>query len=117
MNQPVQAAAKCGSSVRRLLLVALVVCALPVGAQAQWASSRKEHDWRISIGDCSFGLVQEVVYTISLTQGNRHTTVYFGPYSWTTGRFQAKHIATAALVAAGVVAFSLAGWFLRKERG
>jgi hypothetical protein len=70
---------------------------MPVAAQAQWATTRTEHDWRISVADGSYGLLQQQVYTFDLVHGYRRTTVYFGPHTWSTD-FRAEYIVAAALM-------------------
>ncbi len=49
-------------ATRALFLAAFLVGASPIAAEAQWASFRIEHDWRLTLGDNSFGLVQTAVY-------------------------------------------------------
>ena|ERR1035437_2827308 len=89
--------------IRQLLFVILVVCAMPIAAQAQWAFSRTEHDWRISVGANSYGLLQQEVYTIDLVHGTRITTIYFGSHTWATTRFRADYIAALSLLIVGTV--------------
>jgi hypothetical protein len=80
-----------------LLLAASVIWIIPLAAQAQWASSEIEHDWRVSIGGQSFGLQQQVTYFATPgLGGQRTTTLYLGPYTTTTRL-------PAAFVAAGVL--------------
>ncbi len=81
----------------------LAVCTMPLAAQAQWATGHTEHDWRISVGANSYGLLQEEVYTIDLVHGTRITTIYFGSRTWTTTRFRADDIAALSLLIVGAV--------------
>ena len=88
--------------IRQLFLISLAVCVLPVAAHAQWASSKTEHDWRLSIGGHSFGLVQQAVYTVSLgSPSYRRTTIYLGPFYTTTTRFRAPWLAVVLLLPVG----------------
>jgi hypothetical protein len=70
--------------IRLLLLIALLLGALPLAAHAQWATSRVEHDWRITINGNSYGLEQRFTSTFSLVDGWRTTTIYFGRHSFRT---------------------------------
>lgn len=94
--------------MRQLLLIILAVCALPVVAHAQDGYfhyfRRTEHDWRVSIGGSSFGLLQETIYN-GVPIG-RETTIYCGPLGKTTTRLRAPYIAVVLLLpvaAAGVL--------------
>ena len=103
--------------IRQLLLVTLVVCAWPMVARAQWATSRTEHDWRLNIAGHSFGLVQEAIYTVSLSYPNyRTTTIYLGPYTTTT-RVPAAYAAVMMLLPAGTIGFLLLTRLLAQRRG
>jgi hypothetical protein len=105
------------SKMRRLFLVGMAVCALPVAAQAQWASSRTEHDWRLSIRGYSFGLVQQAVYTASLAQPSfRQTTVYLGPLGSRTTSHRAAYLVTVVLVPAAAAVALLVMSVLRQKR-
>ncbi len=96
--------------IRQLLLVALMLCALPLTGRAQWATTRIERDWRLAIAGNSFGLVQEAIYTVSLESPNyRRTTIYLGPVYTTTTRFQASHIALLLLLVGATGLIALAG--------
>lgn len=90
----------------RLLLLAASIGAWPGFANAQWATSKTEHDWRLTIGESSYGLVQTAVYMSSTEHEDyRTTTIHLGPWSTSTTRFRAPQIAGAALfllVVAGV---------------
>ena len=91
--------------VRHLVLAACLVCAWPGIASAQWASTRIEHDWRMTIGGSSIGLVQRAVYFVDLDHVNhRETIIYLGPFSTITTRFRADHIAVATLAVVGMIA-------------
>jgi hypothetical protein len=103
--------------IRQLFLTALVLCALTVEAHAQWASSSTEHDWRIAVGGCSFGIVQQAVYTISLSfPSSRHTTIYFGPVGTITTRFEAPFVAVVLLLPVGATAAFLVTRLLSGNR-
>src|SRR3954447_14835475 len=96
--------------IRQLLLVALMLCALPLTGRAQWATTRTEHDWRLAIAGNSFGLIQEAIYTVSLESPNyRRTTIYLGPVYTTTTPFQVPHIALVLLLVGATGLVVLAG--------
>ena len=91
--------------VRQLLLATCFIFAWPGIVSAQWAATRIEHDWQLTIGGSSVGLVQKAVYFVNLTEVNhRETTVYLGPFPSITTRFRAGQIAGAVLVAGGMIA-------------
>jgi len=71
--------------IRLLLLMMWMVLFLPIAAYGQWATSRIEHDWRVSIGGSSFGATQEFLSTYSTTLGTRTTVIYLGRYTIRTG--------------------------------
>jgi hypothetical protein len=94
-----------GRGVRLICLLALVAFTLPVTAFAQWSMTKTEHDWQLSIGGYSFGLVQKAHYFTSRDVPTyRQTTICLGPLGSATTRLQAPYIAAALilLVAAGV---------------
>jgi hypothetical protein len=96
----------------QFLLVTLAFCSLPSAAHGQWASACTEHDWRVTIGGRSFGLVQKSVYTVSLSlPGCRYTTIYLGPVGTTTTRLRAPYVAAAPLLPLGAAGIFLA-WCL-----
>jgi hypothetical protein len=86
-------------AMRTLFLTTFILCALSAAAEAQWATSRIEHDWRLTVGESSFGLVQTAVYMTDLEHVNhRVTTIHLGPFVTTTTRFRAPQIAAAVLL-------------------
>ena len=102
--------------IRQLLLVTLVVCALPMVAHAQWASSQTEHDWRLNIAGHSFGLVQQAIYTVSLSYPSyRTTTIYLGPYTTAT-RIPAAYAAGMMLLPVGAIGLFLLTRLLAQRR-
>ena len=78
----------------------------PVAAQAQWATSRIEHDWRVTITGNSYGLTQEFFSTWSTVHGRRTTTIYFGQHTFRT-RLPALSVAALTFAFVGIVAFFL----------
>jgi hypothetical protein len=92
--------------IRLFLLIAWVVLSSPIAAHAQWATSRIEHDWRVSIGGSSFGLTQEFFSTFSTTFGSRTTVIYFGRYTVRTG------LPGVCVVALAITLFGTACLFL-----
>ena len=89
--------------IRQCFLVILAAFAMPIAAQAQWATSRAEHDWRIFVGANSYGLLQQEVYTIDLVHGYRVTTIYFGCHTSSATRFRANYGAVMTLLIVGTV--------------
>ncbi|SRR6266540_362545 len=87
--------------IRQCFLVILAAFAMPIAAHAQWATSRTEHDWRVSVGVNSYGLLQQEVYTIDLVHGYRVTTIYFGSHTRSTTRFRADYVAVVTLLIVG----------------
>ena len=79
-----------------LFLVAMIGT-LPIGAHAQWATSRVERDWRVTINGSPYGLTQEFFSTFSTIVGTRTTTLYLGPHTYRT-RLPAVCVATLAVV-------------------
>jgi uncharacterized membrane protein len=92
--------------IHKLLLMVVLVGALPIAAQAQWATSRIEHDWRITINGNSYGLEQRFTSTYSLTLGWRTTTIFFGQHTFRTN-LPAVWVAALALAPVVAVAFFL----------
>ena len=70
-------------------------------AHAQWASKIVEHDWRLKLGENSFGLLQE---QIDVGVKYRVTSICLGPCKITTG-LRAGYIVALVLVPLGVVGF------------
>jgi hypothetical protein len=93
-------------NIRKLLLMIVLVGALPIAAHAQWATSRIEHDWRITINGNSYGLEQRFTSTYSLTLGWRTTTIFFGQHTFRTN-LPAVWVAALALAPLVAVAFFL----------
>ena len=93
-------------NIRQLLLMAGLIGALTVTAHAQWATSRTEHDWRISINGNSYGLTQDFFSTWSTVHGTRTTTIYFGQRTFRT-RLPAIGAAALAVASAGAAALFL----------
>ena len=101
--------------IRHLLLVTLVVCALPIAAHAQWATSSNEHDWRLTIGGNSYGLLQRVTYFASYGVGGiRTTTICLGPYTANT-RLPAAYVAAMMFLPVGATLFLLARLFPQRR--
>src|ERR1041384_2474321 len=92
--------------IRQLLLMAGLIGFLPVAAQAQWATSRIEHDWRVTINGDSYGLTQDFFSTWSTIHGTRTTTMYFGQDAFRT-RLPAVWVAALALAFVGAAALAL----------
>ena len=92
------------------LLLMLAYSAMPRMAQAQWATSRTEHDWRMTTGDYAYGLVEMTVYQSRLTSGTRITTIYVGPFSWSTLRVGAVQIVAGLLLALGTLVVISVKW-------
>jgi hypothetical protein len=90
--------------IRELLLAALVVCASPFAARAQWATTETQHDWRLTIAGRPFGLVQQVSYVGARLGGTRTTTVCLGSYAVKT-RIPAACVATMVLFPGTVMGF------------
>jgi hypothetical protein len=82
----------------QLLPLFLLLWTAPFAAQGQWATTQKVHDWRIFLGSHPYGVVEQIVYTTSLSFGTRTTTMYCGSFSWTSMRFRAIHFAGALLL-------------------
>lgn len=79
--------------MRHLVLATFVTCAWPFAAHAQWAASRIEHDWCLTIGNQSFGLVQTAVYITDLEHVNhRETTLRLGSFAATSTRYRADAV-------------------------
>jgi hypothetical protein len=92
-------------SGRQLLLAAGLIFAWPGILSAQWAATRIEHDWQLTVGGSSVGLVQKAVYFVDLTEVNhRETTIYLGPFPSITTRFRAGPIAIAMFAVVGFMA-------------
>ena len=87
--------------MRQSLVVALVAFALPLAAHAQWASSLIEHEWLITIGGNSYGLVQRVTDSAGVRR-ERTTTVCLGSYTTTT-RVRAAYLALLMLLPVGAL--------------
>src|SRR6266571_8694324 len=102
--------------IRQVLLVALVMFAWPMAAHAQWGISYNEHDWRITVGAKSYGLVQKFSSFTSVTNGTRQTTIYLGPYATTT-RLRAPWVAAVLLLPVGGAGLLLLTRFLPEKRG
>jgi hypothetical protein len=102
--------------IRKLLLLALAVGALPVAAHAQDGGYLiTEHDWRLTIGATSYGLSQTAWGKAGRVSGPRTTTIYLGHYTANT-RIPAPHVAVMFLLPVGVVVFVLLpGLWLRKR--
>jgi hypothetical protein len=103
----------------RILSVALILTAAwAVPARAQWATSRVEHDWKITIGGQEFGLTQLAVYVTSLEHVNhRETTLHMGPYFAKTTRFRAPEILAAILsIPAAGIGLGLLLWGRMRPR-
>jgi len=91
--------------VRHLMLATCLMFAWPGILSAQWAATRTEHDWQLTIGGSSIGLVQRAVYFVNLAEVNhRETTIYLGPFPSITTRFRAGPIAGALLAVVGIMA-------------
>jgi len=89
---------------RQLLLATCLMFVSPGILSAQWAATRIEHDWQLTVGGSSVGLVQKAVYFVDLTEVNhRETTIYLGPFPSITTRFRAGQIAVAMLAVVGVL--------------
>ena len=99
-----------------VFLVALAVITCPMAAHAQWGISYNEHDWRITVGGKSYGLVQEFCSFTSITNGFRQTTIYFGPYTTAT-RFRAPWVTVVLLLPLGGAGLLLLTRFLPENRG
>src|SRR5579871_6367716 len=90
--------------VRQLVLATCLMFAWPGIVSAQWATTRIEHDWCVTIGGSSIGLVQRAVYFVDLTHvSQRETIIYLGPFPSVTTRFRANQIAVATLAAVGTI--------------
>jgi len=92
--------------IKQLLLVVMFIGALPVAAHAQWATSRIEYDWRVNIGDNSYGVTQEFFSTFSTVIGTRTTTIQFGHHTFDT-RLPAVCVAALAVLSLGAWALLL----------
>ena len=100
--------------IRQLFLMIGLISALPVGAHAQWATSRITHDWRVTIAGNSYGLTQEFFSTWSTVHGTTTTTMYFGQQTLHT-RLPAVCVAALALAFVGAVPFFLFAMLPRKH--
>ena len=89
---------------RKLFCLLLLLTTFPIAAHAQWATSRVEHDWRVTIGGNSYGLEQRFSSTYSLTLGWRTTTIFFGRH---TVRTNLPAVWVASLALAPLAAVSL----------
>ena len=49
--------------LRSFLPVTFALLFLPIAAHGQWARSRTEHDWSLTIGGQAFGIVQRATDT------------------------------------------------------
>src|SRR5689334_15735390 len=79
--------------IRLLLTAMILVGAIPQTANAQSFSSYIEHDWRVTIGGNSYGLVQEVLMPFGL----RTTAICVGRHAFTT-RLRAPSVAAFGLM-------------------
>lgn len=87
----------------RLSWLLLTLCALPTAAQAEWATTDIEHDWRATLGGNSFGLVQQVTYfTARGFGGDRKTLVCLGPFTIAT-RVRAPFVAALVILPCGAI--------------
>jgi hypothetical protein len=100
--------------IRQVLLMVWLIGTLPVAAQAQWATSRIEHDWRVTINGNSYGLAQEFFSTFSTVLGTRTTTIYFGQHTFRTS-LPAVCVAALTVASVGAVPFLLLA-ILRPKR-
>lgn len=101
----------------RLFLLLALVWALPVATHAQWLYTKTEHDWRLTIGGYSFGLVQKAIHTYTLNQPSyRETTIYLGPVYTTTRRCRAPCVAALLLLPAGTAGAALMMWLWPRKR-
>jgi hypothetical protein len=91
---------------RKLFCLLLLLTTFPIAAQAQWATSRVEHDWRITINGNSYGLEQRFTSTFSTVAGWRTTTIFFGQHTFRTN-LPAVWVAALALAPLLAVAFFL----------
>jgi hypothetical protein len=99
---------------RPIVLIVVLLCASTIKGHGQWAIRYAEHDWRITIGSQSYGLVQEFFSTYSRVHGTRTTFIYFGSHTFRT-RVPASWItAFAALALTLVVVFPYA---IRRPQG
>jgi len=88
--------------IRHCFLMSLLVCASPFVAHAQWAATITEHDWRLTVGGHSYGVVERVRYVGVRLGGKRTTTIYVGRYTAET-RLPAALVATVTLLPVGVL--------------
>jgi len=88
--------------VRHYFLMTLLVCASPFVAHAQWAATITEHDWQVTVGRHSYGLVEMVTYVGARIGGTRRTTICVGRYTAET-RIPAACVATVILLPVGVL--------------
>ena len=100
---------------RNLLLAILALLLLPIAAHGQWARSRTEHDWSVTLGGQAFGIVQRSVDMTGAEWGwQRVTTIYVGSYSITT-RLRAGCVALGLLLPIGFGGFLAASLLLPRR--
>lgn len=89
--------------IQKLFFVAWTACILPTAAHAQDGGYFiPEHDWRLSIGGTSYGLLQ----TTWSTRPTRTTTICLGHYTFNT-HLPAAGVAAMFLLPTGVLGFLL----------
>ena len=87
----------------------------PDAAQYRLATSSNEHDWRLTIGGNSYGLLQRVTYFASYGVGGiRTTTICLGPYTANT-RLPAAYVAAMMFLPVGATLFLLARLFPQRR--
>ncbi len=102
--------------IRKLLLLALAVCPLPMTAHAQDGGYFiTQHDWRLTTGSISYGLSQTAWGKAGRVSGPSTTTIYLGRYTANT-RIPAAYVAMMLLLPAGVVGWFLLAGLWRRER-
>jgi hypothetical protein len=102
--------------LRHFILVTFAVLVVPIGAHGQWARSRTEHDWHVTVGGQEFGIVQRSVDMTGREWGwQRTTTIYVGPYRTST-RLHAGFVAIGLLVPIVFGGFLGLSWLASGQR-
>ena len=102
---------------KTLLFTLLTICTVPAAAQAQYATCRTIHDWKVEVGEFHFGLLESNISYAGPGPGSPITTVLFGPYRWFTIRFSAvKRAMFGFLVLLTAVALPAGLMMTRKQR-
>jgi hypothetical protein len=93
-----------------LVLVAALV--LPNSLSAQYADTRCEHDWTLTIGDRTFGLRQYVH-----VPGERRTTTVFLSETMVESQLRAAPLAAMIIIPTGILVIAVVAAFGTSRQG